>query len=205
MFLNTLVENPVLFFRIVVIVILSVTLHELAHGVAALSQGDDTPQKAGHMTLNPVVHMGWPSMIFLCIAGIAWGQMPINPARFRSPKLSNILVSAAGPLLNLSLGILFIGLINLAFASNLNEIVSIDFLYIAAQINLVLFLFNLIPVPPLDGFHIFSEIFPSFKPLENSYYGLIALMILFRVSHLGVALSAIAKFCIETATGLQSS
>lgn len=205
MFLNTLVEDPVLFFRIIVIVILSVTLHELAHGVAALSQGDDTPQRAGHMTLNPVVHMGWPSMIFLCIAGIAWGQMPVNPAKFRSPKLSNILVSAAGPLLNLGLGILFIGLIKLAFATNLNETVSIDFLYIAAHINLVLFLFNLIPIPPLDGFHIFSEIFPSFKPLQHSYFGLFALLILFNVSKLGTMLGAIAKFFIATATGLELS
>jgi Zn-dependent protease len=205
MFLNTLIEDPVLFFRIIVIVILSVTLHELAHGVAALSQGDDTPQRAGHMTLNPVVHMGWPSMIFLCVAGIAWGQMPVNPAKFRSPKLSNILVSAAGPLLNLGLGILFIGLINLAYAANLNEIVSINFLYIAAHINLILFLFNLIPLPPLDGFHIFSEIFPSFKSVQHSYFGLVALIILFRVSHLGTVLSTIAEFLINTATGLQAS
>jgi Zn-dependent protease len=205
MFLNTLAENPVLFFRIIVIVILSVTLHELAHGLAALSQGDDTPQKAGHMTLNPVVHMGWISIVFLCVAGIAWGQMPVNPAKFRSPKLSNILVSAAGPLLNLGLGILFIGLINLAFATNLSEVVSINFLYIAARINLVLFLFNLIPLPPLDGFHIFSEIFPSFKPLQHSYFGLFALIILFEVSELGMVLGAIARFCINTATGLQSS
>ncbi|MCV3215717.1 hypothetical protein OGM63_19740 [Plectonema radiosum NIES-515] len=61
-----------------------------------MSQGDDTPQRTGHLTLNPVVHMGWESIIFLCIAGIAWGQMPVNPSKFRSAKLGNIIVSAAG-------------------------------------------------------------------------------------------------------------
>ncbi len=72
MLINTLLTDPVLFFRIVLIVIASVTLHELAHGWVALSQNDDTPKRSGHLTLNPIVHMGWESIIFLCIAGIAW-------------------------------------------------------------------------------------------------------------------------------------
>lgn len=64
----------------------SIVIHELAHGFAAISQGDRTPISQGHITLNPVVHMGWPSLIFLVIAGIAWGQMPVNPSKFRYPK-----------------------------------------------------------------------------------------------------------------------
>ncbi len=95
MFIQQLIKDPIYFFRIVTILIFSITLHELAHGWAAISQGDDTPQKTGHLTLNPVVHMGWESIIFLCIAGIAWGQMPVNPDKFRSKKIGNILVSAA--------------------------------------------------------------------------------------------------------------
>ena len=83
MFLNTLFANPIFFFRYVVIIIISISLHELAHGFAAINQGDDTPEKTGHITLNPVVHMGVGSIIFLCIAGISWGQMPINPYKLQ--------------------------------------------------------------------------------------------------------------------------
>lgn len=179
MLINELVINPLLFCRIIVIVIASVCLHELAHGWAAVSQGDDTPRKTGHLTLNPVVHMGWYSIIFLCIGGICWGQMPVNPSKFRSPKWGNILVSAAGPLLNLSLGLLFLILLKVSSSSPLAGIVSSQFLLLGARINMILFLFNLLPIPPLDGFHVFSEFFPSFKPLENSSYGLLALMIIF--------------------------
>ncbi|MFB2978288.1 hypothetical protein [Microseira sp. BLCC-F43] len=100
MFIQSIRTNTLGFFRIVLILILSVSLHELAHGFAALTQGDDPPKKTGHMTVNPFVHMGWESIIFLCIGGICWGEMPVNPAKFRSAKWGNILVSAAGPLLN---------------------------------------------------------------------------------------------------------
>jgi Zn-dependent protease len=196
MLINELVTDPILFFRIVVIVIASVCLHELAHGWAAISQGDDTPIKRGRMTFNPVVHMGWYSIIFLCIGGMCWGEMPVNPSKFRSPKWGNILVSAAGPLLNLTLGILFVILMKWSTQAQFEGILSLQFLLLGARINLMLFLFNLLPIPPLDGFHVFSEIFPSFKPLENSPYGLLALMIIFS-SGLTSGLSEVANLMIR--------
>lgn len=198
MFIRTLATDPIYFFRIVAILIFSISLHELAHGWAAISQGDDTPQKTGHITLNPVVHMGWESIIFLCFTGIAWGQMPVNPSKFRLPKLSNIIVSAAGPLLNLGLGIVFVLLLKILSHSNISELLSLDFLYLAARINLALFLFNLLPIPPLDGFHVFSEIFPQLKPLENTHFGIFAMMFLFMVPGVGIGLSTIANLFIYT-------
>jgi Zn-dependent protease len=69
MLLSLLTEDPLQYLRIIVIVILSITCHELAHGVVALAQGDDTPRRTGHMTLNPLVHLGWQSMLFLVIGG----------------------------------------------------------------------------------------------------------------------------------------
>ncbi|MFN6517510.1 MAG: site-2 protease family protein [Nostoc sp. CreGUA01] len=204
MFIETLFTEPIYFFRIIIIVVFSITLHELAHGWAAMSQGDNTPQKTGHLTLNPVVHMGKESIIFLCLMGIAWGQMPINPSKFRSPKLSNILVSAAGPLSNLTLGILFIVLLKLFFNPNLSGLFSVEFLYLAARINLTLFLFNLLPIPPLDGFHVFSEIFPKLKPLENTHFGLFAMMLLFIIPEFGIGLTGIADLVIRSALGVES-
>lgn len=201
MFIQTLITEPILFLRIVVIVIFSITLHELAHGLAAMSQGDNTPQKTGHMTLNPVVHMGVESMIFLCLTGIAWGQMPVNPAKFKDAKLGNIIVSAAGPLSNLILGVLFTGLLKIVANPDISGVFSFEFLYLAARINLMLFLFNLLPVPPLDGFHVFSEIFPKLKPLENTQFGIFAMMLLFLVPGVGTGLGMIAELIISTILG----
>lgn len=179
MLITTFFSEPVLFLRIVIIVIISVTLHELAHGWTALTQGDDTPKRSGHMTANPIVHMGWESIIFLCLAGFAWGQMPVNPSRFRNPKWGNIWVSAAGPLLNLVLGLLFIILLNLELSILPMPILSTAFLRIGAYINLSLFLFNMLPIPPLDGFHVCCQFIPELKILEDNQFGLFTLAILF--------------------------
>ncbi|PSB03034.1 site-2 protease family protein [Merismopedia glauca] len=192
MFIETLLTDPLLFIRLIIILVVSITIHELAHGIVALSQGDNTPQVTGHMTLNPVVHMGWESLIFLCLVGIAWGQMPVNPSKFRYHKLSNILVSAAGPVSNL--GLASIGIAGL-YLSKDNGLVSQEFLYLAAQINITLCLFNLLPIPPLDGFHICSEIFPGLKWLENSYFGLFAMMIIW-ITGIGTIFFVVSQWII---------
>lgn len=200
MFITTLVTNPILFCRIVVIVIISITIHELAHGFAAITQGDDTPERTGHITLNPVVHMGVESIIFLCLIGMSWGQMPVNPNKFRNGRISDIWVSAAGPLSNLALGFLCIGFLSIFYNSRL---VSTEFLYLAARINLVQFLFNLIPIPPLDGFHIFSNIFPELKQLESTPIGSFGLMIIFLIPGFATALWMISDFVIESFIGFR--
>jgi Zn-dependent protease len=178
MFIATLFDDPLFFIRIVILVIFSITIHELAHGWAAMSQGDNTPQRLGHLTWNPVVHMGVESLIFLVLTGISWGQMPVNPSRFRNPKWGSIFVSTAGPLSNLCLALIFVLLLQIKFNVELTSFLSTKFLYMGAAINIRQFLFNMLPVPPLDGFHIFSEFFPEFKFLNNSNVGIFALMLL---------------------------
>ena len=190
-------EQPIRYVQLIVIVILSICLHELAHGVAALSQGDDTPRRTGHMTLNPIVHMGWQSIIFLCIGGIAWGAMPVNPAKFRSRQWGDVLVAAAGPLSNLLLGFMFVAMLAIALRV---EFLSVHFFYLAARVNLTLCFFNCLPIPPLDGFHIFSKFFPALKILTKSYYGLFALMLLL-VSGLGASLYAVSDSIIRALVG----
>ena len=94
-----------LFFGCVVItVIISIVLHELAHGWAAIWQGDDTPRLQGHMTADPMVHMGGMSLLMLVLVGFAFGAMPVNPHNFRS-KYGDALVSAAGPAMNFLLAL----------------------------------------------------------------------------------------------------
>lgn len=210
MFLETLFRDPVYFFRLVAILIISIVIHELAHGVAALSQGDDTPHTAGHMTINPVVHMGYESLIFLCVAGIAWGAMPVNPRNFRHPRWSDILVSAAGPLSNLVLGSLCIVAIiatrqnSVSSVSMASQVVSQEFLYMAARINMMLFLFNLLPIPPLDGFSVCEKLFPALKldRFRNSPLALFFMMALFVLPITGMALSSGSMLMMSTVTRL---
>jgi Zn-dependent protease len=149
------------------------------------------------MTLNPLTHMGWESIIFLCIGGIAWGAMPVNPAKFRSRKWGDVLVSAAGPLSNLILGLMSIAMLAIALRV---QFLSTEFFYLAARINLALCFFNCLPIPPLDGFHIFSKFFPELKILDGPNYGLFVLMI-FLVSGLGASLYAVSDLIIQTAIG----
>lgn len=116
--ISLLLNNPVLFISVILIVISSICIHELAHGLAALEQGDDTPIKTGHMTWNPVIHMGCESLVFFCVTGIAWGAMPITPSKFSSAQWGRAYVALAGPISNLSLGLLSIVLLRWTTPSN---------------------------------------------------------------------------------------
>ncbi len=199
MLINNLFTEPVSFFSYIAIIVFSIVLHELAHGWAAMSQGDDTPKRTGHLTLNPVVHMGWESIIFLCFTGICWGQMPVNPSKFRSPKWGNILVSGAGPFSNLVLGIFFI--ILLRIYTHLIDSGFLSIIGMVIHINLRLFLFNLLPIPPLDGFHIYSNIFPKLKELENTEFGIFALVLIFIVPGFDETLNFIISLMIKIIAG----
>ncbi len=196
MFLNILIRNPGFFFAYIAIIIVSITVHELAHGFAAIYQGDDTPRVRGHITLNPVIHMGWHSIIFLCIAGMAWGQMPVNPSKFRS-KYGDVIVSAAGPLSNLALAFLFVLFIKLSLTPFASFFFSEDLLYMATRINVTLFLFNLLPLPPLDGYSVFKEFFPELRQLEYNQMGLFILMVLFLIPGFSQFLGTIADYIIS--------
>ncbi len=149
------------FFAAVITVVISITLHELAHGWAAIRLGDDTPIRTGHMTGNPLVHMGPFSLVALLMIGIAWGQMPIDPTRMRG-KYAEALVAFAGPATNFILG--FVALTGLGLwyrfggpiDTQLEENIEI-LLNAFGGINILLGVFNLMPVPPLDGSHILAN------------------------------------------------
>ena len=204
MFIEKLFSDPLLFSSTVLIVLLSVTIHELAHGGAALLQGDSTPSDLGHMTLNPIKHMGWAGIVFLIMFGICWGSMPVNPSKFRNPRWGNFLVSFAGPAANLMVGILF----TLAFflVSYLQNSPNMGYanknlilvLFQGSILNFTLFLFNLLPIPPLDGFHVFSEIFTPLKKLSAySQYAFVVLLLLFNIPGFWRGISNIAIYMIE--------
>lgn len=180
--------SPALAISWVFWVIFSICLHELAHGFVAIRLGDDTPIQTGHMTWNPLVHMGTQALIMFAIFGFTWGLMPINPHRLRG-RYGESWVAFAGPLCNL-----------LQFAFVMTGLVGWDrfgggvepqlhhniwiFLRVGAVINLGGACFNLIPVPPLDGSRIVGDIFPSYWELlrgRGAVLGVIAYGLLFFV------------------------
>lgn len=173
--IQMLVGNPLSYFRLIVIMIVSICLHELAHGIVAIDQGDDTPIRTGHMKFDPIILMGAESIVMLCLFGISWGAMPVNPNKLRSRKWGDLIVSAAGPLSNAILGLISVWFLK---ASEHYQFLSKDFFFLAAVINFNLFLFNCLPIPPLDGFHIFSKFFPGLRKYQNTNFGLFGLMLL---------------------------
>ena len=149
-------------------VLASISLHELAHGWAAMLEGDDTPRSTGHLTLNPVVHMGVPSIVVFFIIGIAWGMMPVNPYKFRHGKWGRIFVSAAGPMMNLLIAFVTLTALGIV-ASRADDSENVHhlmvFLFTGGFLNFVLFAFNLLPIPPLDGSTILANLFPQIAKL----------------------------------------
>lgn len=167
-------------------VIFSIVMHELAHGWAAIWQGDRTPIYTGHMTWNPLVHMGQTSLILFALFGLAWGAMPVSPSNFRS-RYGDAYVSFAGPLMNFALFLVCVigwvlwerfgqGMV----AQHVYENVTV-FLATGTWLNIVLGLFNLLPVPPLDGSRILGDFVPEYNRLwmgeRGQIYSLIAFVL----------------------------
>jgi Zn-dependent protease len=153
---------------IILIMLIAFSVHEFAHAWTAWKFGDDTAYREGRVTLNPIAHLDWIGMLFLVLAGFGWAKpVPVRRSRFKNPRLMSIIVTAAGPISNLLLAFIFLFLIYLLSALNVFDHVSIDFLNNLStflnywmSINLALFIFNLIPVPPLDGYRIVEEFLP---------------------------------------------
>lgn len=180
---DLLESNPALLVSQFVWVIGSIVLHELAHGWAAMREGDDTPRALGHMTWNPLVHMGWFSLLMFALVGIAWGAMPVNPSRFRRGYTSDIIVSAAGPAMNLALAAasIVVGALWITYAGGVGQPLHDNFtvFFVAGGfLNIFLALFNLLPVPPLDGSKILAGFSPWYRGLiEHPNAQMIAMMV----------------------------
>lgn len=199
MFITKLWENPLHFIFWTVMVVFSVCVHELSHVYAALSQGDDTAARRGYLTLNPLKLMGIPSLVALAFIGIAWGAVPVTPHRFRK-RYSHAFVSAAGPLANLALAVLFA--LGTAFAysrTGTQEAAGLFtmFFFLGLQVNCMLALLNLLPIPMFDGWEVAALLFPALEriPPETRQQGSwIALMLLF--------LTPLSDYLWDTAFGL---
>lgn len=153
-------------------ILLGISIHEFAHGYAAVKLGDNTPLMQGRITLNPLKHLDPLGFICLLMFGFGWAKpVMINARNFENPRRDDAIVSLAGPLANFTIALLFVGLMKLTdifLPYSLSTQVLWEVLQSTVYINLVLMIFNLIPIPPLDGHHILGSI--GGAKVWNFYY-----------------------------------
>lgn len=160
--LQTILTYIVIYFALLV----SLILHENAHGVAALYMGDTTAKDSGRLSLNPLKHLSPVGTLSLLIFHFGWAKpVPINPYKFRKKKLGNFLVSISGIITNFLLAFIFLVIFNFVISEVDANPYLILFVKSMVQYNVLLGVFNLIPLPPLDG----SKIVMTFLPDKVNY------------------------------------
>lgn len=159
MFLAAFQFDPALAVAMAMGFLAGITLHEAAHAYSANYLGDDTPARHGRLTLNPIAHLDLLGSIMFLIIGFGWAYTPITPSKLRGGAMGWAGVSLAGPLANLAIVAVCGGLYLLpSFQEGYLQLLIVGF----AFVNALLFVFNLIPIPPLDGWRIFSPFLPDF-------------------------------------------
>lgn len=191
-------------------VLFSLSVHEFSHGVAAYAVGDKTAKYSGRLSLNPLAHLDPFGAICLFLFGFGWAKpVPVNPWNFKNKKGGMILTALAGPFSNFLLAFIamvaytLLGGMSFSSASFGFTLASVfyELAYYMLMINLGLGLFNLIPIPPLDGSKVLTAILPErtyFRLMDYERYGFIILIILINTpffnSFLNLCQSAVIRF-----------
>ena len=166
-------------------VLLCLTIHELCHGLAALSLGDPTAKSMDRLSLNPLRHIDWLGLLMMFTVGFGWAKpVPVDPRYFKDPKKGMALTALAGPASNFMLAFSLIliskGIYLYAdYTPVWNAIY--NFLHLTAVLSIGLGLFNLLPIPPLDGAKVFGGLLPDrtyFALMRYERYGMLLLLLM---------------------------
>lgn len=157
-----LASDPQLFLIVALAFVVAITLHEASHALAATWLGDDLPRLQGRVTLNPLRHLDFLGTIMILIASFGWGRpVLVNPYRLRfGSRRGMALVAAAGPASNVILALVLTPFARQLAAGSELDLVTVAVVLII-QLNLFLAIFNLIPIPPLDGFSVLIGLVPQ--------------------------------------------
>jgi len=191
--------------------LLAITVHEFSHGLSAYMLGDDTAKRAGRLTLNPIAHIDPLGLLFLIITRLfGWAKpVPVNFGNLhRNRKYGPAIVSVSGPLSNLLLAVVSAGFLHLLYGVEVVDgsmamkilVPVAGMLSLSVRINLALFIFNLLPIPPLDGGRIVQSLLPynqavAFSKLER--YGFIILIVLFMTHTIDAILMPVMSFFLK--------
>jgi Zn-dependent protease len=146
-------------------IILGLSLHEFAHAWMSDKLGDPTPKRQGRLTINPLAHIDWIGFLCLLIVGFGWGKpVMIDPGYYKNRRSGEFLTAIAGVTMNLILAVILSfptkALLSAYYSNGSGLIENVFYIfYYAVMINIVLMIFNLIPVPPLDGWGILTQLF----------------------------------------------
>lgn len=173
-------------------IIVGLTFHEAAHGYVSYWLGDPTPKNQGRLSLNPMRHID-PIGFLALFAGFGWGQpVQINPAYYKHRRRDELLVALAGVVTNFIIAVLSAGAIRLLISNTgfmFNDLEEIIFLmlYYMMTVNVMLMIFNLLPVPPLDGFGVATELFNLRKydwyyPVYKNGFYILMILIIFNIT-----------------------
>lgn len=176
-------------------IIVAITFHEIAHGLAAESMGDTTARDAGRLSLNPLAHLDPIGLLSMVLFRFGWAKpVPVNSANFRNRRKGIILVSLAGCIANLVLG--FISLFALYLVRPIANEYLYMILYYMYLYNIVFAVFNLIPIPPLDGSQILMEFLPYKAQLtydKISRYSYLILLVFVFTGLFGIIINPIVN------------
>jgi Zn-dependent protease len=189
---------------LVVPVLFSITFHEVSHGYAAFRKGDPTARMAGRLTLNPIKHIDIVGMLVLFLTGlIGWAKpVPVDPRYFKNPRKDMMWVSIAGPASNFFLAFVFAVVLKAMPPIPQGSFFSPawDMISLMVQVNVGLAVFNLIPIPPLDGSHILMGMLPheaaqSYSRIER--YGFIILLVLIFSGVVNIVIFPVINFLVQ--------
>ena len=182
----------------VVAATLSITIHEVSHGFAAYKCGDNTAKAYGRLSLNPLKHIDWFGAICLVFFKFGWAKpVPVNQYNFKNRKVGIILVSLAGPLSNFIMAFIAFLLASMMVVTSYGTHLIATFLITLVYLNIGLGVFNLIPIPPLDGSKIVAEFLKGgtkYRYLSIERYGSLILLLVFAIGPINNIFSSFLGF-----------